>query len=85
MAHLSLLGYPLLKFMMEHYGFRILRLEKDRKKSRMILLLPIVWMIRLCGQLAPQERREAYRTDETLRHEIIMGGNTLIIAGEKVF
>jgi len=85
MAHLSLLGYPLLKFMMEHYGFRILRLEKDRKKSRMILLLPIVWMIRLYGQLATQERREAYRTDETLRHEIIMGGNTLIIAGEKVF
>jgi SAM-dependent methyltransferase len=85
MAHLSPLGYPLLKFMMEHYGFRILRLEKDRKKSRMILLLPIVWMIRFYGRLIPQETREAYRTDETLRHEIIMGGNTLIIVGEKVF
>ena len=34
MAHLSPLGYPLLKFVMEHYGFRILRLEKDRQSPR---------------------------------------------------
>ena len=38
MAHLSPLGYPLLKFVLEHYGFRVLRLEKDRSKPRMILL-----------------------------------------------
>jgi len=83
MAHLSPLGYPLLKFIMEHYGFRILRLEKDRDKPRMKWLLPMVWLIRLYGLFASQRRRENYRLHETLSDKIIMGGNTLIIVAEK--
>ena len=67
MAHISPLGYPLLKFIMEWHGFRILRLEKDRPKPRMVWLLPFVWLIRLYGRLASKKRREAYRLDETLR------------------
>jgi ubiquinone/menaquinone biosynthesis C-methylase UbiE len=85
MAHLSPLGYPLLKFIMECYGFRILRLEKDQPKRKMVWLLPFVWMIRLYGRMASKKRREVYRLDETLSNEIIMGGNTLIIVGEKEF
>ena len=84
MAHLNPLGYPILKFMMEHYGFRILQLEKDRKKPKMILLLPVVWIIRFCGFFVSRKTREIYRLCETLRDEIIMGGNTLIIVGEKI-
>ncbi|MDI7259844.1 MAG: class I SAM-dependent methyltransferase [Thermodesulfobacteriota bacterium] len=84
MAHLNPLGYPLLKFMMEHYGFRILQLEKDRKKPRMKWLLPLVWVIRLYGLFTPGKRKEIYRLDETMMDEIIMGGNTLIIVGEKI-
>ena len=45
MAHLSPLGYPLLKFALEHYGFRVLRLEKDRSKPRMVLLSPLAWVL----------------------------------------
>jgi SAM-dependent methyltransferase len=84
MAHISPLGYPLLKFMMEHAGFRILGVEKDRAKPRMKWLLPIVWIIRLYGLFLSKESRELYRLNETLSDEIIMGGNTLIIVGEKV-
>lgn len=84
MAHLSPLGYPLLKFIMEYYGFRILQLEKDRTKPKMIWLLPLVWGIRFFGRLASQKRRELYCLDETTRDEVILGGNTLIIIGEKV-
>lgn len=84
MAHLSLLGYPLLKFFMEHYGFNILTLEKDKEKKRMRYLLPLVWMIRLYSFLASSKRRENYRLNETMKNEIIMGGNTLIIVSEKV-
>lgn len=83
MAHLSPLGYPLLKFIMEHYGFHILRLEKDRNKPRMKWLLPMVWLIRLYRPFASQKRRQFYRLDETLSDKIIMGGNTLIIVAEK--
>jgi SAM-dependent methyltransferase len=84
MTHLNILGFPLLKFAMEHYGFRILRIEKDRSKPRMKWYLPLVWIIRFCGYLTSRKRREAYRLDETLIDEIIMGGNTLIVLGEKV-
>jgi SAM-dependent methyltransferase len=84
MAHLSPLGYPLLKFIMECHGFHILRLEKDRKKPKMVWLLPLVWLIRLYGRMASKKRRELYRLDETSKDEIILGGNTLIIMGEKV-
>lgn len=83
MAHISPLGYPLLKFIMEWHGFRVLRLEKDRPKRKMVWLLPFVWLIRLYRRLASKKRREVYRLDETTKNEIIMGGNTLIILGEK--
>ncbi len=83
MAHLSPLGYPLLKFIMELCGFRILRLEKDRAKPKMIWLLPFVWMIRVSARLTSRRRREVYRLDDTTRDEIILGGNTLILVGEK--
>lgn len=83
MAHISPLGYPLLKFIMEHQGFRILGVEKDRSKPRMKWLLPIVWIIRLYGLFLSRESRELYRLSETLSDEIMMGGNTLIIVGEK--
>lgn len=82
MAHLSPLSYPLLKFMMEHYGFRILLIEKDRKKNRMIWLKPLVWIIRCYGLFISGRKRELYRIEETLHEKIIMGGNTLIIMGD---
>jgi ubiquinone/menaquinone biosynthesis C-methylase UbiE len=83
MAHLSPLGYPLLKFIMEWQGFHILQVEKDRIKPRMKWLLPMVWIIRFYGRFFSKEKRKLYRLDETLSNEIIMGGNTLIIVGEK--
>ena len=85
MAHLSPLGYPLLKFIMEHFGFRILRVEKEKRKLKMNLFLPMVWIIRLYGRFVSEKSRQAYQLNETLRKEIIMGGNTLILIGEKIF
>jgi ubiquinone/menaquinone biosynthesis C-methylase UbiE len=83
MAHLSPLGYSLLKFIMEYHGFRVLRLEKDKRKRRMVWLLPFVWVIRLYGQFVSKKKKEFYRLDETMRDEVILGGNTLIIVAEK--
>ncbi|MGZ3604059.1 MAG: class I SAM-dependent methyltransferase [Thermodesulfobacteriota bacterium] len=83
MAHLSPLGYSLLKFIMEYHGFRVLRLEKDKRKRRMVWLVPFVWGIRLYGQFVSKKKKELYRLDETMRDEVILGGNTLIIVAEK--
>ena len=84
MAHLSPLGYPLLKFVMEHYGFRIHRLEKDRTKPKMIWLRPLAWILRASGKVASKKRRQDYRLDEALSDDILLGGNTLIVMAEKV-
>jgi SAM-dependent methyltransferase len=84
MAHLSPLGYPLLKFIMEYYGFRILRLERDREKLRMRWLFPMVWGIRLYAQFLSKKKWKHYRLNETLADKILMGGNTLILVAEKV-
>jgi ubiquinone/menaquinone biosynthesis C-methylase UbiE len=83
MSHLNPLTYPLLKFVLEHYGFRVIQLERDREKRKMKWLLPLVWLIRLGGKFASKKRREAYRLEETVTDEIIMGGNTLIVVGER--
>jgi 2-polyprenyl-3-methyl-5-hydroxy-6-metoxy-1,4-benzoquinol methylase len=84
MVHLNPLGYPLLKFILEHEGFHILQLQRDREKRKMKWFLPLVWLIRLLGKFASKKRRQAYRLDETLIDEILMGGNTLILVAEKV-
>jgi hypothetical protein len=59
-------------------------MEKGRRKRKMVWLLPLVCLIRLCGRMASKKRREHYRLDETIKNEIIMGGSTLIILGERV-
>jgi ubiquinone/menaquinone biosynthesis C-methylase UbiE len=83
MSHLNPLTYPLLKFVLEHYGFRIIQLERDREKPKMKWLLPFVWLIRLGGRFTSKERKEAYRLEETVSEDIIMGGNTLILVAQK--
>jgi hypothetical protein len=46
-------------------------------------LLPLVWLIRLWGRVVSEKRREAYRLDDIMIDVIILGGNTLIIVGER--
>ena len=83
MLHLIPLTYPLLELALEHWGFKILTLEKDKEKKRMKWLLPIVWAIRLFCFFWPKEAREKYHLGDTLSPVLIMGGNTLILVAEK--
>lgn len=83
MVHLSPLGYPILKFFLEHYGFRMLKLEKDQRKPRMIWLKPLAGLLQLYGRLVSEKTRMHYRLRDTLEPEVLMGGNTLILMAEK--
>jgi ubiquinone/menaquinone biosynthesis C-methylase UbiE len=83
MHHLTPLTYPVLKLALEHWGFKILTLEKDKEKKRMKWLLPIVWTVRLYCFFWPKEAREKYHLEDTLSPVLIMGGNTLILVAEK--
>ncbi len=83
MLHLNNLTYPVLKLALEHWGFRIVSLERDKEKKRMKWLLPVVWGIRCYCFFWPREKREEYQLEETLSATLIMGGNTLILVAEK--
>jgi ubiquinone/menaquinone biosynthesis C-methylase UbiE len=83
MLHLNALTYSILKLFMEHCGLKIIHIEKDKEKKRMKWLLPIVWGIRCYCLLWSKEKKEDYHLDDTLSPRLIMGGNTLIIVGEK--
>ena len=84
MLHLNSLTYPILKLFMEHCGLKVIHIEKDKEKKRMKWLLPIVWGIRGYCLFWSKEKKEDYHLDDTLSPRLIMGGNTLIILGEKV-
>jgi hypothetical protein len=66
-------------------GFEFCDWRKINLNKKMVWLLPSVWLIRLYGQMASKKSREVYQLDETLSNEIIIGGNPLIIVGEKEF
>jgi SAM-dependent methyltransferase len=83
MLHLNSLTYPILKFFMEHCGLKVIHVEKDKEKKRMKWLLPIVWGIRGYCFFWSKEKKEDYHLEDTLSPELIMGGNTLIVVGEK--
>ena len=83
MLHLTPLTYPILKLVMEHSGFKILLIEKDKEKKHMQWLLPTVWVIRCYCLFWSKEKKEDYHLGEALSSEIIMGGNTLILVAER--
>ncbi len=83
MLHLVPLTFPTLKLLMDHLGFKILQIEKDREKKRMRWLLPIVWGIRGYCFFWSNEKKEEYHLKDTLSPSLIMGGNTLILVVEK--
>ncbi len=83
MLHLIPLTYPILKLALEHWGFKIVTVEKDKEKKRMKWLLPFVWAIRLFCFFWPKEAKEKYHLEDTLSPVLIMGGNTLILVAEK--
>lgn len=83
MLHLVPLTFPILKLVLEHEGFKILSIDKDKEKKRMRWLLPLVWGIRLYCFFWPKRQREAYHLKDTLSPLLIMGGNTLIVTAMK--
>ena len=84
MLHLIPLTYPVLRLILEHSGFQILALAKDKEKKRMKWLLPLVWGIRFYCLFWPEEKKKKHHLKDTLSPDLIMGGNTLIVISKKV-
>jgi hypothetical protein len=53
------------------------------KKSRIVFLKPLTWLIRAYIKLWSKAKQEEYWLNETTSKVILEGGNTLIIFAEK--
>jgi len=77
--HINPIGYSELRYTLEKHGFEIIKLYRDKPKSRAWLYWPIVALIRFLGLLNPAEKRRERWSDELQSDEVLMGGNTLIV------
>jgi len=78
-AHVNPIGYSELRYVLEKYGFEIVRLYRDKPKGRTWLYWPFVALIRLIAWLIPSRKRNERWTEELVSDEILTGGNTLIV------
>lgn len=83
MMHINLVGYPLLRFMLESNGFCITKLDIDKPKPKMIFLYPLIVLIKLYCWFWPKKAKKRYWLKETLSKDILSGGNTLIVVAGK--
>ncbi len=78
-AHVNPIGYSELRYILEKYGFRIVRVYRDKPKSNAWLYWPIVLLIRMIARLTPAAKRKERWTAELASDEVLLGGNTLIV------
>lgn len=81
--HINPIAYPELRYILDKYGFEIVRLYRDKPKKNSWAYLPIVGVIRTLNRLQSEERRRERWATELQSDEILLGGNTLIIHATK--
>ncbi len=77
--HVNPISYSELRYTLEEQGFEIVKLHRDKPKSKLWLYWPIVALIRLIGKLTPERQRRERWTKELASDEVLLGGNTLIV------
>jgi 2-polyprenyl-3-methyl-5-hydroxy-6-metoxy-1,4-benzoquinol methylase len=81
--HINAIAYPELRYILEHNGFHVAGIYRDRPKKLLWLYAPLVWLIRLIGRLTPAAKRRARWTADLQSDAILLGGNTLIVHAVK--
>jgi len=83
-VHVNPIGYSELRFLLEKYGFEIVKTYRDKKKDNSWAFLPLVALIRLVSVFSSKQKRAERWTDELNSDEVLMGGNTLIFEARKI-
>lgn len=78
-AHVNPIGYSELRYILEKFGFQIVKVHRDKPKMKAWLYWPIVLLIRLIARLTPSAKRSERWTEELASDEVLLGGNTLIV------
>lgn len=82
--HNSPLTITLLDFIFQINNLRLISILKDKTKKKQLVFYPLVLLLKFLDFLAPEEKRLERRSDLTLRKDVILGGNTLILVTQKV-
>ena len=77
--HVNSIGYSELRYMLEEYGFEIVKLHRDKPKAHLWLYWPIVALIRVIAGFTPERKQRERWTKELVSDEVLLGGNTLIV------
>jgi len=77
--HVNPIGYSELRYTLEEHGFEIVRLFRDKPKSKLWIYWPIVALIRLLALFTSEAKRRERWTKELTSDEVLLGGNTLIV------
>jgi SAM-dependent methyltransferase len=77
--HVNAISYSELRYVLEKYGFEIVKLYRDKPKAHSWGYWPIVALIRLVAGLTPKAKRRERWTRELTSDEVLLGGNTLIV------
>jgi hypothetical protein len=56
---------------------------RNAVKKRQYFFLPVVWLMKLIAMMATEEAKKKYGFDLTLKDEVILGGNNLILITKK--
>ena len=81
--HNSPLTITLLDVMFMVNDLSIHEIRRDSVKWKQYCFLPIVGFLKLIACLSSRKTQEKYRYDLTLKNEVVLGGNTLIIITQK--
>jgi SAM-dependent methyltransferase len=82
--HINAVPYPELRYILEHSGFQVAGIYRDRPKRLLWLYAPLVWAIRLVGWLTPADKRRQRWTEQLQSDAVLLGGNTLIVHATKL-
>ncbi len=77
--HNSPLTITLLNTMFEINGLEIIEIRRDKVKVKQFLLLPLVLLFKLIALLSTSGQKRKYGYHLTLRNDVVLGGNTMII------
>jgi len=81
--HNSPLTITILDLMFEINGLKIAAIMRDRRKMKQYFFLPLVWLLRTGAAFASRTSKGKHRSDLTLKAEVILGGNTMIMITKK--
>lgn len=81
--HNSPLTITILALMCEINGLKITAIMRDKRKRRQYFFLPLVLLLKIGAAFASKKSKEKHRSDLTLKNEVILGGNSIIVVTRK--